>query len=71
MSMDHYERCKAQVARLNDPLTADNMEVRMALMNRVKAGEITLAEAQAKLARIKRNAHQASVRLAEKKIEIP
>ncbi len=35
---------------------ADSMEVRMALMKRVRLGEITLEDAQAELKRIKRNA---------------
>lgn len=35
---------------------ADSKEVRLALMKRVYAGEITLEEAQAELARIKRSA---------------
>ena len=37
---------------------ADSLEVRMALMARVKSGEITLAEAQVELRRIKRGAGQ-------------
>ena len=35
---------------------ADSMEVRMKLMERVEAGEITLLEAQDELKKIKRNA---------------
>lgn len=35
---------------------ADSMEVRKALLSRVKAGEITLTDAQAELLRIKRKA---------------
>jgi polyhydroxyalkanoate synthesis regulator phasin len=35
---------------------ADSMEVRKALMDRVHTGEITLEQAQAELANIKRNA---------------
>lgn len=35
---------------------ADSMEVRLALVKRMQAGEITLEEMQAELARIKRNA---------------
>lgn len=35
---------------------ADSMDVRKALMQRVHAGEISLAEAQAQLKKIKRNA---------------
>lgn len=35
---------------------ADSFEVRLALMNRVKSGEITLEQAQNELKKIKRNA---------------
>lgn len=35
---------------------ADSMDVRMALMDKVKSGEITLEAAQAELKKIKRNA---------------
>ena len=35
---------------------ADSMNVRMALINRLHAGELTLAEVQAELKKIKRNA---------------
>lgn len=35
---------------------ADSMDVRMALMDRVRSGEITLAEAQSQLKRIQNNA---------------
>lgn len=35
---------------------ADSMDVRLALMARVKSGEITLAQAQAELKKIQRNA---------------
>jgi hypothetical protein len=38
---------------------ADSREVRMALVRRMEAGEITLEEAQAELARIKRGAKKA------------
>lgn len=38
---------------------ADSMEVRMAIMARVHAGEITLQEGQAELQRIKRGAKAA------------
>ena len=38
---------------------ADSMECRMALMARVEAGEITLAQAQAELKKIKRGAKAA------------
>ena len=38
---------------------ADNMAVRIALMDRVNCGEITLAQAQAELQKIKRGAKRA------------
>lgn len=37
-------------------VVADSMEFRLELMERVRSGEITLAESQAELARVKRNA---------------
>lgn len=56
MNIDHYQRWKDRDAIMRDPNTADNMEVRKALMARVRAGEITLAECQAELAEIQREA---------------
>jgi hypothetical protein len=38
---------------------ADSMEVRLAIVRRMKAGEITLEEGQAELERIKRGAKRA------------
>lgn len=46
-------------ARLHDPNTADNMDVRMELVRRMNAGELTLEQVQAELARIKREARKA------------
>ena len=40
---------------------ADSMDVRTALMTKVHSGEITLQEAQAELARIKRGAKKAGM----------
>lgn len=40
---------------------ADSMDVRMALMARVKSGEITLAQAQAELKKIKSSAKRAGL----------
>lgn len=42
-------------------VVADSMAVRKALMARVKAGEISLADAQAELKRIKRGAKAAGM----------
>ncbi len=50
------ERRRATTKRLNDPNTADNMEVRKTLMKRVHAGEMTLEAAQTELKRIKARA---------------
>lgn len=47
---DHQRQMEA------DGRVADSMDIRLALMERVHSGEITLEAAQAELARIKRNA---------------
>ena len=57
--MDYWkarERHDIQKQAEAEGRVADSMEVRTALMGRVHSGEITLQEAQAELARIKRNA---------------
>ncbi len=46
----HVKACES------DGLVADSMEVRLRLMERVHAGEISLKDAQSELARIKKNA---------------
>lgn len=55
-----HERIKERKASLRDAeaagVVADSHEVRLALMRRVHAGEITLAQAQAELKKIKSNA---------------
>jgi len=60
MSNNRYDRWRHRRAAMKqaeaDGKVADSMEVRMALMKRVHDGEITLEEAQAELARIKRGA---------------
>lgn len=48
-----FERQRAMEA---EGRVADSMEVRVALIERMHAGELTLAQVQAELARIKRNA---------------
>ena len=40
----------------DDGVIADSLEVRMALMARVRSGEITIEECQSELAKIKRQA---------------
>ncbi len=57
--VDYWEvrqRREAQKQLEEEGKVADSMEVRRALMKKVHSGEITLEEAQAQLARIKRNA---------------
>jgi hypothetical protein len=53
---ESYERRQMQKRAEADGRVADSMDVRMALMERVHSGEITLEAAQAELAHIKRNA---------------
>lgn len=52
----HRRKRAAMKADETAGVVADSMEVRIALMNRVHAGEITLEAAQAELAKIKRAA---------------
>ena len=60
---DRFWRAQAQKAALKSAedsgRVADSIEVRMALMERVKRGELTLEAAQAELAKIKRGAKKA------------
>lgn len=60
---DRFWRIEAQKRALKEADTsgqvADSMEVRKALMDRVHKGEITLEQAQAELAKIKRGAKAA------------
>lgn len=44
---------------MNDPKTADNMDVRTELIRRMHAGEMTLAEVQKELKRIQKAARRA------------
>jgi hypothetical protein len=57
--MDYFQRLsrRSAVARAEEAgEVADSMDVRLELMRKVKAGEMTLAESQKELRRIKRNA---------------
>lgn len=58
-----YDRWRASRAALREAEArgevADSIDVRMALVKRFKAGEITLDQMQAELAKIKRDAKQA------------
>lgn len=60
---DAFWRVEEQKAALKqaeaDDRVADSMEVRLALMERVRNGEITLEAAQTELKRIKRDAKAA------------
>jgi hypothetical protein len=58
-SLEVAERRRAVRDAEANGLVADSMDVRLALMERVHAGEITLEEAQADLKRIKRGARSA------------
>jgi hypothetical protein len=58
MKIDHYQRLRERDAIMRDPNTADNMDVRKALLARVKSGEITLDQCQKELSAIQRNARK-------------
>ena len=54
-NMDHYERIhRHRIDVLDNPDAPDNMEARLALIRRVDAGEITLAEAQKQVRKLRR-----------------
>ncbi|MBB4342107.1 hypothetical protein [Rhizobium leguminosarum] len=55
-SIEYRDRREAQRQAEAEGKVADSMEVRKALMQRFHNGEITLEQAQAELAKIKRNA---------------
>lgn len=54
--MDIYEKRRLLNSAENEGRVADSTDVRMDLMERVRAGEITLQEAQKQLKAIKRGA---------------
>jgi len=57
--MDYFDRCRKRDAieqAEKNGKVADSIDVRKALMERIKDGEITLEEAQTELKKIKRNA---------------
>ena len=58
MNEDHYAKCRARDAKMRDPNTADNMAVRLGIMAEIKSGKITLAQGQAELAAIQRQARR-------------
>lgn len=55
-SIEYRDRRDHQKQREAEGAVADSMDVRLALMARVHAGEITLVEAQSQLKRIKSSA---------------
>ena len=60
MREDWYTKRRRKLAQMQDAETAgrvaDSMEVRMELVRKMHAGEMTLEEVQAELKRIKRSA---------------
>lgn len=50
------DRLRETERRMTDPNVADNAEVRLDIMRRVKSGEITLKQGQAELKEIQKNA---------------
>lgn len=54
--MDRYERRQAVNKAESEGRVADSHDVRLELMRRVNAGEITLEQAQSELKSIKRSA---------------
>jgi len=56
---EHKRRVDHQKAREAEGAVADSMDVRLELIRRMHNGELTLAEVQAELARIKRGAKKA------------
>lgn len=55
----HREKHRSMVKAEDAGLVADSLDVRMAILARVKAGEITLEQGQDELKRIKRGAKKA------------
>jgi hypothetical protein len=55
----HHEKCAARQTAETAGHVADSLVVRMDLMARVEAGELTLAQVQAELKQIKRGAKAA------------
>ena len=52
----HQDRMKQQREAEDSGRVADSLDVRVALLERMHAGEITLAEVQAEVKRLKRSA---------------
>ncbi len=57
----HREKVAAMKEAEDAGVVADSMAVRMALIQRMKAGELTLAQVQAELKRIKRAGKKAGL----------
>ena len=60
MSEDWFQKRRRKLAQMNDAESsgrvADSMDVRLELVRKMHAGEMTLEDVQAELKRIKRNA---------------
>lgn len=52
----HRDKMRAVAAAEQAGVVADNMDVRMQILANIKSGSITLAQGQAQLKQIKRNA---------------
>ncbi len=64
MKPDHYQIQKRRDAVMRNSATADNIDVRKAILARIKSGEITLAQGQFELAVIQRNARKSGQQTA-------
>lgn len=62
--VERHRRLREYRDRMDNPQSPDNLEVRKALLDRVKAGEITLEEAQKQVRALKRK-RNAMVRRGE------
>ena len=58
---EHRRKCAALRDAEAEGLVADSMEVRKALLERMHAGELTLDEVKAELARIKRQGRKSGM----------
>lgn len=58
MQLDHHQRLRALDAKMRDPNTADNLDIRKAILVRIKTGAISLAQGQKELNAIQRHARK-------------
>lgn len=59
MRENQHNKARALDAKMRDPNTADNMDVRKAILAKIKSGEISLPQGQKELAAIQRAARKA------------